>query len=228
MGWGPISDQKSTGVMNAILDAEAQQLVVLNGDLITGENTHLENSTSYLDIIVQPLVQRGLLWASTYGNHDQQFNLSTKALLRREQQRYPGLSLTKSMVQSPNAGTSNYYLPVYGKSKGSRVPVLLLWFFDSRGGSVFQEVDSDGVTVAVPGFVDDSVCVTSLLFLCIRGTPSNQYCHLRSLIASARINRISFFPTAQYCKELLYTVVTSIEGGGGTLPWGRLVPNKKC
>jgi len=53
--------------MNTVLDNESPQLVVLNGDLITGENTYLSNSTYYVDRIVQPMVQRGLSWASTYG-----------------------------------------------------------------------------------------------------------------------------------------------------------------
>ena len=50
--------------MNQILDAEPNTgLVVLNGDLITGENTFLENSTHYIDQIVAPMVQRDLTWA---------------------------------------------------------------------------------------------------------------------------------------------------------------------
>lgn len=65
--WGPQQDIKSIRVMNTVLDNESPQLVVLNGDLITGEDTSLSNSTAYLDRIVQPMVQRGLPWASTYG-----------------------------------------------------------------------------------------------------------------------------------------------------------------
>ena len=38
LDWGPAADVKSTRVMNTILDAELPNLVVLNGDLITGEN----------------------------------------------------------------------------------------------------------------------------------------------------------------------------------------------
>jgi hypothetical protein len=34
--WGPAQDMYSTKVMNAVLDAESPQLVVLNRDLITG------------------------------------------------------------------------------------------------------------------------------------------------------------------------------------------------
>jgi hypothetical protein len=146
---------KSTQVMNKILNAESQQLVVLNGDLITGENTMKENSTRYLDIIVQPLVQRGLHWASTYGNHDRDYNLSTSGLLQAER-RYRQLSLTQSMVHIEGAGTTNYYLPVFGPSS-SVVPALLLWFFDSRGGQHYQQLDRKGNRIGYPEFVHDAV-----------------------------------------------------------------------
>src|ERR1700730_7095117 len=88
LDWGPQQDVNSERVINAVLDAESPQLVVLNGDLITGENTYLTNSSLYVDEIVRPLAQRGLTWASAYGNHDHNFNLSGKAMLEREH-RYP-------------------------------------------------------------------------------------------------------------------------------------------
>lgn len=44
---------------------ETQQLVVLNGDLITGENSFLENSTKKIDQIVGPIVKRGMRLCST-------------------------------------------------------------------------------------------------------------------------------------------------------------------
>ena len=130
--------------MNRVLDAESQQLVVLNGDLITGDDTFLANSTHYIDRIVKPLVSRGLSWASTYGNHDGQYNLSGHDLLARER-RWPN-SKTTQMVSSDDEdiGTTNYYLPVYGSNCTARrhrkcAPEMLLWFFDSRGGWNFQQ-----------------------------------------------------------------------------------------
>jgi hypothetical protein len=141
--------------MNTILNAELPNLVVLNGDLITGENTFLENSTHYVDEIVAPLVQHGIPWASAYGNHDTEYNLSAQDLLEREN-RYP-LSLTRSMIRGPNAGVSNYYLPVYSSDLTNPTLRLLLWFFDSRGGKAFQELDENGNEVFIPGNVDESV-----------------------------------------------------------------------
>jgi hypothetical protein len=141
--------------MNSILSVESPQLVILNGDLITGENTYLANSTHYLDVIIEPLIQRGLNWASAYGNHDSDFNLSGQALFERE--RWYQNSLTQAMVLSPNAGVTNYYLPVFSSDITKPTPELILWFFDSRGGNYFQERDAEGKEIPQPNWVDESV-----------------------------------------------------------------------
>jgi hypothetical protein len=143
--------------MNRVLDHEQPQLVVLNGDLVTGENTFLENSTSYVDMIVGPLVARGLPWASAYGNHDHAYNISARGIMEREQ-RWPN-ARTRTMVPGRKAGVSNYMLPVHARDDpcGTRAPELVLWFFDSRGGVYYGEIGPDGKMVPQPGWVDASV-----------------------------------------------------------------------
>ncbi|KAK0750062.1 Metallo-dependent phosphatase-like protein [Schizothecium vesticola] len=160
--WGSQQDLNTVKVMNQILDAEpTTNLVVLNGDLITGENVFFENGTHYLDQIVAPLLSRNLTWASTYGNHDSSYNLSRDSLLAREQ-RWPNARTTQ-MVSASTAGVSNYYLPVYPASctascTASCPPALLLWFFDSRGGHLHQQHDpTTGALVGQPDWVDESV-----------------------------------------------------------------------
>ena len=152
-------DVQSTGVMNTILDSESPQLVVLNGDLITGENTFLENSTDYVSRIVVPLVQRSLPWASTYGNHDANYNISTYDILAVEST-YPN-SFTANMVGTSNieSGVSNYYLPVFSATADASTssPAAFIWFFDSRGGRYYQQLDASGNTIQEPGWVDQSV-----------------------------------------------------------------------
>lgn len=162
LGWGEVQDDNTTIVMNRVLDAESQQLVVLNGDLVTGDDTFLANSTHYMDRIVEPLISRGLSWASTYGNHDGQYNLSGHDLLARERQ-WPN-SKTTQMVFSDDEdiGTTNYYLPVYGSNCTSGrhttcTPELLLWFFDSRGGWSFQQKNASGDLVTRENWVDETV-----------------------------------------------------------------------
>ena len=152
--WGPQQDINSTRVVNTILDIEPPQLVILNGDLITGENTYLHNSTGYVDEIVKPLLERNLPWASSYGNHDNEFNLSSSKILAREHT-WPN-ALTKQMVDTPTSGVSNYFLPVYSNDRHCDSPELIIWFFDSQGGNTYQRL-KDGSQVPRQDWVDQSV-----------------------------------------------------------------------
>ncbi|OAA65537.1 Metallophosphoesterase domain protein [Niveomyces insectorum RCEF 264] len=179
--WGPEQDRSTVRVLATVLDAETPDLVVLNGDLITGENTFRANSTTYLDQLVAPLVRRGRPWAATYGNHDSAVHLSRSALLAREKEQWPGLSRTANMFRDANdgsgggdvhddenddeAGVTNYYLPVYGSDctvnsdtdvADRCVPRLLLWFFDSRGGFAYQPTEGPP-PVGLPNWVDARV-----------------------------------------------------------------------
>lgn len=148
---GPEQDAKSIAVMNRVLASEYPDLVVFNGDLITGDNLPKENSTHHIDKIVQPLLDHDLTWASAYGNHDSAYNLDRDALLKREQG-WPN-SRTLKMVEDADAGVTNYYLPVYASddAEGKGTPAMLLWFFDSRGGKYFQKDEQQ------PTWVDKGV-----------------------------------------------------------------------
>ncbi len=137
--FGIPADINSTALMRQILLQEQPDFVVLNGDLITGENTFAFNSTRYVDEIVAPLVEGGYSWASTYGNHDSKYNLSREALYA-EEKKYAGAYTQHGPVGTD--GVTNYVLPVFSaKTRGrSQTPVALLWFFDSRGGSEYQSL----------------------------------------------------------------------------------------
>lgn len=131
-GWGIDQDLNSTRVMHHVLFAEAPDLdlVVLNGDLITGENTFRENSSAYIHQIVAPMVSGGIPWASTYGNHDSKLNLSRERTYAVEKTYV--LSCTRQT--DGLLGITNYYLILYRGMK----PVAVLWFFDSRGGATYR------------------------------------------------------------------------------------------
>ncbi|GKT59540.1 calcineurin-like phosphoesterase [Colletotrichum tofieldiae] len=157
--WGPAADIKTVGVINKVLDDAKPDLVVLNGDLITGENAFLENATFVLDQLVKPMVDRSLPWASTYGNHDYQLNVTGSDILAREKQ-WPN-SRTQKMVSDSNSGVSNYYLPVYPSdcTKDDCTPEVILWFFDSRGGFQYMQTSPDDskMLVGQQNWVDESV-----------------------------------------------------------------------
>ncbi|KAG5652693.1 hypothetical protein H0H81_004078 [Sphagnurus paluster] len=74
--WGPEQDRKSVILMDRVLKDEKPDYVVLNGDLITGENTFRENSTTLIDQIVGPLNQAKVPFSSAHGNHDNQANIT--------------------------------------------------------------------------------------------------------------------------------------------------------
>lgn len=170
-GWGIDQDIKSTRVMNSVLDSEHSiSLVVLNGDLITGENTFKENSSEYLDQIVAPLVDRNVPWASTYGNHDSKFNLSREAIYQAEE-RYP-LSYTRKMNASL-PGITNYYLLIRTRDG---LPVAILWFFDSRGGASYQQDPSNQDDI--PNWVADE---TAAWYKASRAQLRSQYGLLPSI-----------------------------------------------
>ncbi|KAI1016341.1 hypothetical protein LB503_010429 [Fusarium chuoi] len=148
---GPEQDRNSVEVIRKVLDYDRPDLVVLNGDLINGDSTFAHNSTHYVDMIVEPIVNRSLTWASTYGNHDHNYNIAGDDILEREQL-FPG-ARTQKMVNKKLSGTTNYYLPVYPSDCTNTTdcsPNLILWFFDSRGGNYYQGTYQ-------PNWVDQSV-----------------------------------------------------------------------
>ena len=140
--FGPPADLNSAALMRQVLAQEQPDFIILNGDLITGENTFAFNSTGYVDEIVTPLVQGGYSWASTYGNHDSKYNLSREALYAEEKK------YANAYTQHGPAGTdgvTNYLLPVFPPvtTGSSSRPIALLWFFDSRGGSRYQSLPAN-------------------------------------------------------------------------------------
>ena len=156
--------------MNSVLDKEHSNLVVLNGDLISCEFVAPENVTAFIDQVTAPLANRDMPFAATFGNHDMSKTCSTRIMSEHMWNNVKGkngqkLSFTTSTVAGPykQIGTSNYYIPVYA-SKGGGNPQLsmMLWFFDSKGGRDYDNVDSDGMDVPVDSWVDDKVsCATS-------------------------------------------------------------------
>ncbi|GAO14016.1 hypothetical protein UVI_02035670 [Ustilaginoidea virens] len=157
---GRAQDFKTIQVMSSVLEWESPDFVVLNGDLVTGEAVQRKSSGRFVDLAVAPLVERNLTWGSAYGDHDHAFNLKSEKMLRREA-RHRG-SRTRKMVGAKTSGTSNYHVPVYAAACADRLgrgcePLLLLWFFDSRGGARYRKISEHGSVVPQPSWVDGSV-----------------------------------------------------------------------
>ncbi|KAI0794828.1 Metallo-dependent phosphatase [Abortiporus biennis] len=150
--WGPQQDVNSAQLMRQALTIEKPDYVVLNGDLITGENTFAENSTTLIDEIVAPLNEVKIPFSSTHGNHDNNINITHIAEILREQKVAP-LSYTRTAPPGVGGefGPGTYWVPVYAGTQAKK-PILILWFFDSRGGF------SPGAnSQPVPDWVDSTV-----------------------------------------------------------------------
>ncbi|KAI0726562.1 Metallo-dependent phosphatase [Fomitopsis betulina] len=150
--WGLQQDANSTELLKIVLADEKPDYVVLNGDQITGENTFRQNSTFLIDEIVAPLNAVKVPFSSIQGNHDNEPNITHLEEIRREQLIAP-LSYTRTAPPGIGGeqGPGTYWVPVY-EHVSDPSPVLVLWFFDSRGG--FSKGTN---STAVPDWVDESV-----------------------------------------------------------------------
>ncbi|KAJ3569368.1 hypothetical protein NP233_g5090 [Leucocoprinus birnbaumii] len=138
---GPAHDLNSTRLMKRVLKEEKPDYAVVNGDLVTGEYTFKNNVTRLLDQVVAPLNVAKVPFSSSHGNHDNQVNITHAEEILYEQKIAP-LSYTRAAPPGVGGaeGPGNYWVPIYKNSK-DRVPSLVVWFFDSRGGAILHLPD---------------------------------------------------------------------------------------
>ncbi|EJD43470.1 Metallo-dependent phosphatase [Auricularia subglabra TFB-10046 SS5] len=153
--WGPEQDANSTRLMRRVLADEKPDYSVINGDLITGENTFRENATKLIDEIVAPLNEARVPFSSVHGNHDNNVNITHAQEIAREQHVAPR-SYTRSAPPGVGGaqGPGTYWVPIYRKAS-DRAPALVLWFFDSRAGITSNSTLED--QTPLPDWVDESV-----------------------------------------------------------------------
>ncbi len=65
------TDKRTIELMNKTLDAEQPDFALINGDVITGGMTTELQVMHALNHVVQPMEQREIPWALTWGNHDE-------------------------------------------------------------------------------------------------------------------------------------------------------------
>ncbi|KAF2030577.1 Metallo-dependent phosphatase [Setomelanomma holmii] len=158
---GEQKDWKTIGVMSSVLDNERPNMVILNGDMTSCEFVGPDNYNKLIDQVVSPLTERNLPFGATFGNHDWSETCSTLSMSQHMWWDIKGkngqkLSFTTQSVDGPveEVGVSNYYIPVYSSSDGGKLS-MLLWFFDSKGGRVFQP--GKNLDQSTTSYVDDRV-----------------------------------------------------------------------
>ncbi|SDP74415.1 Calcineurin-like phosphoesterase [Actinopolyspora xinjiangensis] len=124
------TDRRTIELMERTLDSENPDFALINGDVITGGCDSELRVKQAINNVVTPMESRGIPWAITFGNHDE------------DSERLSGMSeedmLDFYMTYRHNrnergprdvTGTGDMVLPVSG-SRGGR-PVFALWLLDS-------------------------------------------------------------------------------------------------
>jgi len=131
--------------MKTILDFEQPDFVIFTGDLLTADLI-ISNSTRFIDAAFEAVSQKGYKWGTTYGNHENGMATTREQIFETESK------YANSYTQHGDekmAGLTNYFIPVYAHAGGGETPLVILWFFDSRGG-----FDPTGVK---PSTIDETV-----------------------------------------------------------------------
>ncbi|CAI8602101.1 unnamed protein product [Vicia faba] len=171
--WGPLQDVNSIKVMNKVLHDETPDFVIYLGDVVTANNIMIGNASLYWDQATLPARNRGIPWASVFGNHDDasfQWPLhwfsapgippihcsQSGASYSVEECSFRGtgrLELMKNEIKH-NVSFSRYgprnlwpsvsnYVLQVSAPDDLQSPVAFLYFLDSGGGS-YPEVISSG------------------------------------------------------------------------------------
>jgi hypothetical protein len=68
---GPRTDQRTIQLQGAVLDEAGPDLAIINGDVIdSSPTTELEAKQAFNNVVL-PMEERGIPWAVTFGNHDE-------------------------------------------------------------------------------------------------------------------------------------------------------------
>ena len=131
--YGDAKSEEAAERMAEVLDAEKPDLVIFTGDVVTAKP-----AADGLKAALKPVVERKLPFAVTFGNHDDENDL-TRAQLLEVLQGFEG-NLTTSTAGI--SGVTNYILPIKGSAADN--PASVLYLFDSNSYSTLKEVKGYG------------------------------------------------------------------------------------
>ncbi|GAM24494.1 hypothetical protein SAMD00019534_076690, partial [Acytostelium subglobosum LB1] len=132
-------DQQTFEGQEIILDREKPDLVVLSGDMISGNNQRFSDPTVYKpiwDLMTLPMRSRKIPWAITFGNHDDEGVFSNRRINELDMSYDLSLSQT-GPLNLP--GISNYVLKVQSSSASPSTTSPSVYIFDSNTGYCGEE-----------------------------------------------------------------------------------------
>lgn len=125
----PASD-KAGERMAEVLDAEKPDLVIFTGDVVFDKP-----AGKALDKALEPVVERGIPFAVTWGNHDDEHDLTRAELSAHIASKSGNLTSTTEGI----SGQTNYTLTIKS-SKGDR-DAAVLYIFDSHSYSPLKQIE---------------------------------------------------------------------------------------
>lgn len=128
-----IASEEAGERMGEVLDAEKPDLVIFTGDVIFGKPADKSMRRA-----LEPTIKRGIPFAVTFGNHDDELGMSRKELYDFIKDMPGNLTSTVEGI----SGVTNYILPVKA-SDGSK-DAALLYVFDSHSYATLKGIKGYG------------------------------------------------------------------------------------
>ena len=120
-------DPRSLRAVEVLLDESQPDLVIWGGDNCYGPAIRGEaDLKAFLDVFTTPFIERRILWAHVYGNHD----YDAEVPIERQQELYESYPFCVSGHTDESIhGKSNFVLPILGRDGK---PVLAVWGLDTN------------------------------------------------------------------------------------------------
>ena len=128
-----LASEEAGDRMNEVLDAEKPDLVVYTGDIIFGRP-----ADKGMRRALEPAIKRGIPFAVTFGNHDDEQDMNRKDLYEFIKDMPGNLTSTVEGL----SGVTNFILPV--KSSVGEKDAAVLYVFDSNSYSSMKQVKGYG------------------------------------------------------------------------------------
>ena len=128
-----IASEEAGERMSEVLDAEKPDLVIFTGDVIFGKP-----ADKSMRCALEPTIKRGIPFAVTFGNHDDELGMSRKELYDFIKDMPGNLTSTVEGL----SGVTNFILPVKA-SDGSK-DAAILYVFDSNSYATLKGIKGYG------------------------------------------------------------------------------------
>lgn len=126
--WGKPASDEAAERMAEVLDAEKPDLVVFTGDLV-----YSKPAQKGLDKALEATIERGIPFAVTWGNHDDEHDLSREEITQHIASKPGNLTSTTEGI----SGVTNYALTI--KSSDGEGDAAVLYIFDSNSYSPLKQ-----------------------------------------------------------------------------------------